>query len=447
MTPTGPLDLLAERVDEAFDRDDVWAILTAVGLDEAAMAAADATVALLAEAFADRSATVVDIGAGVGRHVRRLAELGFSVVALEPSPILADIATANTRGLEGVVVRNGGSDTLDLGTAPVVCTLMSDTLSLIHPAGSTLAGLQALRQSMADHSRLVIEAPLPSAWPTAGTRRWGTVGRVEVTETVQRTDEGVRRRVFLRRDGQEKQYDFEHGLHSPPDLTALLEQAGFRVEWSRWLTDGRPSAETGATDVLVVAVARKGWNFLSDLPELIDAWRDPDHVRNKRPVDLVRTEQGRLTNRAGANLGVGTSLTRHHPDFLNVIEPRIRPLVKTLTWEWDQIPYSSCEGHLVLDGAGAPVLVNAYVGLMGLSDRMVVLLVTMLGAACDALAPSAELEPVVRERHLHGPGGSVPAVDLFLLRREDVAWPAYEAAVVEAVADLCRTLRRFRGSG
>lgn len=169
-------------VDDAFDAEDGWALMAALAVGERAMSEANSTAAILHEYLAPAGCQqVLDVGAGLGRHLLPLADLGYSVYGIEPSRILCRVANDV---LQSHVVEQKCYG--DLRHAPVpaeAVLIMSDTLSLLLDAGP-LDIQSHLLSATNRRLSLFAEVSAPQLWPRPGVQRWPGPHGIEATETV-----------------------------------------------------------------------------------------------------------------------------------------------------------------------------------------------------------------------------------------------------------------------
>lgn len=426
----------------AFAEQDSWALLTASGMDSSALQEASATSQWLAKRLElSCNATIFDLGAGIGRHLAQFQRLGFSVAGIDASTHLVRLAN---RVLGAATVTRGDFRAIPHRLDASVCLLMADTVALPGSLNADRAMLRGLRQAIPDHCTLVAEISRPEVVPT-GVIEWREVGGVKIRERVALTDAGnghprFEREFVFNRDGAAYRYAPISVAYTADLLAALLADSGFKVEDAIGFSAGREVEPGRSETIIVVSHAARGYNYLANLPTFLEAWSDPSHPANRCKVELVETSNGRLTRSLDAPVGEGDALTRHHPGFLRCLEPRVRPLVEELVFGWNEVSYSSCEGH-EHKSAGRGVISDAYIGLVALSDEHGDALRTLLGKAIEDRSGWN-----IRQRDLYGPVGKVAAVDLVLPRENGRSWKDYEAGVARSVLDLAQSLRLIRQS-
>lgn len=427
---------------EAFAARDGWALLTIASYDQPFEAEAFATVAMLINELALRPpACVLDIGVGIGRHLRAFADRGFLVGGVEQSALLCNYAN---RAVGTEVVTHGEFEALPQVELPALYLLMSDTVSILGRAGQHSERLRQLRQQMADESTVVIEVSSPRMWPTSGVHVWPPIDDISISETVEIHHTVATRSVQFEYHGESFELVGDQLLLDLNQWRELLEGTGFRLTGEIHTHRGQRCSVSDADNIVMVATAAKGWNYLSDLSEFLAAWRDPAHVRNQLTTPLTSGSTGRITDLMNAPIGRGATLTRHHDSFRDALEVRIGPLVAELVFGWNQILYSSCEGHYFNDTGACPVITDAYIAAVAVDDRHLDLLQALLEVAAESVGSTNVIDPLVRERKLWGPGGAVQAVDLVMRRQDGASWESYCDAVDWAVAVMVENLQGRR---
>lgn len=418
---------LADSVPRAWEERDAWCLLTAVALGPSAWADARLSVEDVLELVDwDPTWRVVDLGSGTGRHAGSLSRTFDRVTAIESSRILAELSrdvapTVDVR--EGSFHDVGGFGEFDLALSFNDSVMIASSLDAFH------GNLQFVRGALRDFGVLILEV----GGDTAGERTMHGPHDLVITESVT-TDGTVSRHDFRFSLGGDRWSRSMCGV--TPDLEQLrsvAQEAGFQVE--RWRT-----TRDGTRLYLLRAV--RGYNFVSDLPELLDSWADPAHPRNSREVSLGTDPSGRRKPDGEVQEGTGVSLSRHHPDFVSAIEPRIRPLVLELVDNWNFVSYSSCEGHRVDRGAAS--FSEAYCGIIVFSNEQTTTLTQLLDEFARA-RPDLSLHPRLRVRTLFGTGCSFVAADLLFERNEvPQRWAEYRGAVDESVNAMVDFLVRSR---
>jgi SAM-dependent methyltransferase len=171
-------------------------------------------------------ASILELGAGVGRVTRRLIELRHPVTAVEIEPaMLAELPSA----AEAI-----GADaaTLDLGRTFGGVVMGSH---LVHaPDGLGPAFLATARRHLGPDGRLVAQAyPEDFDWQAA-IGRTAMLGEVEIGIVAARpTPAGIAATVAYAVDGRTWHQSFEAERLGTAAVVAALEAAGFRFD--RWL--------------------------------------------------------------------------------------------------------------------------------------------------------------------------------------------------------------------
>lgn len=152
---TAVLAALTASSDATLPAADPWLLLTAVGLDRAALVDADRQVGelwtLLGLGAGDR---VLDLGCGVGRHLRPFVERGAVVAGVDLSPGVVAVARAT---LPEADITCGPFDT-DTGRSDFsVVLLMSRTLSLLGTAGAAIDALRAAKRALSSRGSVIVE--------------------------------------------------------------------------------------------------------------------------------------------------------------------------------------------------------------------------------------------------------------------------------------------------
>lgn len=423
---------LDEGVGDA--ADDVWFALTAAGLTEDSVEPAVEAVDLVTRYVGDLgSRRVADLGCGVGRHLRALATAAGEVVGVEASPPLASIA----RGFAPTarVETRSFHDLAELGSFDVVCAF-SHCLLLAHELEGVVGTLQLLRGAMPDFGLLVVEVMPLDEEDLEWRGRTGLVVRERRTATAT----GMTHRVTVEAPGRPAAHrELTSVRVAPEQWPAVTEEGGFVVEAVEPFVyaDGTPST-------FYFLRAQKGFNFLSDLTEFLESWADPAHPRNVRSVDWAGEDVIERVRPSGRlSLGQGASLSRHHPDFAQAVEPRIRPLVLELARNWGFVTYSSCAGHLVTPGP-REVYSEAYCGVVAFANSQLSAVGRLVERTKAGLGDGT-VEIGTRVRPLHGPTTTLTAIDVLVRRaRHDISWDAYAAATERAVTDLAARIADLR---
>jgi SAM-dependent methyltransferase len=425
---------LKEGVADAWAADDVWFLLTAVGMDDHSLAEAKVAVDVVRAYEPDLSGSrVADLGCGLGRHLFWLRRYAATVLGVDASPRLCDVAQGVVP--EATVEVSSFDDLGKFGSFDVVCAF-AHSLFLDQTPDTLATTMRRIRGCVPDFGLLVVEAHRPAA----GSLRWDAGPHLTVVEDVSLepavsrhaftlvTPEGTRTRVVtsLVVDGA--------------SMASAAEEAGFHLESMRAVR-----YDEGFSTELYFLRAVKGYNFLSDLDAFLESWADERHERNRLPVEWDGDTDGRIKPSGPYALGQGASLSRHAPDFEAAIESGVRPLVLELVRGWNFVTYSSCGGHLVRGGP-REVSAQAYVGIVTFSNPQIATirhLVERVGRDLDV----ADVVVRVRLRNLYGPSRCYTAADVLLERPEGTPWSAYRIGVLRVVEAMTARLRDLRAEG
>lgn len=420
-------EALATAVDTAFERGDSWYLLTALGLDEQAFGDAVDEIARVEEYEGSMAGLqLLDLGCGVGRHLLAAADRGAETVGVDASPLLlrvaSDLVPSATFQL-GDIHSVGDDGDFD------IVLIMSDTLTLAETTAGVEAILRTARSYLRDNGLLVIV--VDPAEVCDGSRTWEERLGLQAVETITARAQPSGGRAVLHTfeiTRGERTHNFigNSVVHSVAEVRALARQASLCLE------NIAPVRDDG--DLMLFLRAEPGFNYLSDLGPFLQSWADRDHWRNRPTGSPAPTSTGRLTFGEGTGLGRGESLSRHHPDFYRHIEPAVLPLVRAAVEDWNQISYSSCEGHLV-PHPSRETYTECYVGLVALSHGHADILRSAFAPALDG-GMHLPLVCDVLERDLLGPVGKVGSVNLHLRRARGQRWTSYSRERDETVATL-----------
>ena len=215
------------------ERDDGWRDEYAAGLYlNGAHAWAPATLAAL-EAL---DGSVLDVGAGAGRHAAFLAARGHEVVALDSSP--GAVEACRRRGIDAVLGRAGDEEVLD-GDRFDALLLLGHNLGLLESPEYAAAALAWLGARTAPGGVLIGDGLDTTMADPAS---WG--------------DYNARNREEGRRAGQSRMRIgyagdlgdwFEYWLVSPPDLEDAVRDTPWRLERLELDEDERFRGEYVAT--------------------------------------------------------------------------------------------------------------------------------------------------------------------------------------------------------
>ena len=431
MTGSEVLDELNAGLAEA--DEDLWYHLTAMGMTERSLdEAKDATDLLASHVPNLRDVRVADLGCGVGRHLVALAQHTTNLLGVEASPSLARLAAEFVP--DARVETASFHDLAELGAFDVVCAF-SHILMLADGREGVIGNLQLIRGAMPDYGLLVVE--VMSVVP--GVLEWSGPQGARVVEERQATSQGMQHHFRIKSATREWQAELPSAVVAPADWPAVAEAGGFHLEAAETTSDSN-----GASPNFYFLRAQKGYNYLSDLGEFLESWAHPEHPRNRREVKWATPDATERRRPEGAwALGQGASLSKHHQDFADALESRIRPLVLEFAERWNYVTYSSCGGHLV-DKGPPEVYSEAYCGLVTFSNRHLSTLADLVSAAtCDL--QSSQIRVELRTRALHGSGTVLNAADVLFKRRDtSVSWQGYEPELRRAVDAMCSKLGELR---
>ncbi|MFG2847983.1 radical SAM protein [Kitasatospora sp. NPDC048296] len=88
---------------------------------------------------------------------------------------------------------------------------------------------------------------------------------------------------------------------------------------------------------------RHAVNEMADADAFLARWDNPDAPR--KPARLVTSEYGNINTSGMPGIQEADDLDPLHPQWADGIEPRVKPLLDTVTGSWGAITYDSCEGH------------------------------------------------------------------------------------------------------
>lgn len=413
--------------------DDIWYSLTAVGMTEHSLDEAREATDLVAAYVPNLHACrVADLGCGVGRHLAPLARRTGELVGVEASASLAGLASQLAPSARVEVA--SFHDLAEFGAFDVVCAF-SHILMLTEGPEGVVGNLQLLRGAMPDYGLLVVEVMPVSA----GRVEWsGVVDGTTIVEERLATPTGLRHEFRVKSTEGEMLSEVPSARVAPSAWPDVAEAGGFQVEKVEPFL-----YSDGTSSTFYFLRAQKGYNFLSDLGEFLESWAQPEHPRNRRGVEWAADSSERRRPVGALALGQGASLSKHHPDFSDALEPRIRPLVLEFAKHWHYVTYSSCGGHLVRSEP-AEVYSEAYCGVVTFSNRQLSMISHLVESATREFR-SAEVEVDVRTRALHGSGTVLTAADVLFRRRgTDVPWSDYADGVRRAVEAMCGRLNELR---
>ncbi|MFJ7244520.1 radical SAM protein [Kitasatospora sp. NPDC098652] len=88
---------------------------------------------------------------------------------------------------------------------------------------------------------------------------------------------------------------------------------------------------------------RHAVNEMADADAFLARWDNPDAPR--KPARLVTSEYGNINTSGLPGIQEADDLDPLHPQWADGIEPRVKPLLDTVTGNWGAVTYDSCEGH------------------------------------------------------------------------------------------------------
>ena len=422
---------LKDGVADAWAADDVWFLLTAVGMDDHSLDEAKVAVDIVQDYEPDLPGSrVADLGCGLGRHLFWLTRRATSVLGIDASPRLCDVAQQVAP--EATVETSSFDDLGKFGSFDVVCAF-AHSLFLDQTPETLVATMRRIRGCMPDFGLLVVEAHRPSA----GSLRWDSGPHLTVVEDVSLEPEVSRHAFTLETPEGSRTRVVTSLVVDRTSVAGAAEEAGFQLESIRSVRYD----ESFATELYFLR-AVKGYNFLSDLDAFLEAWADEGHERNRLSVEWDGAGGGRTKPSGPFALGQGASLSRHAPDFEAAIESGVRPLVLELVRGWNFVTYSSCGGHLVRPGP-REISSQAYVGIVTFSNAQITTVRRLVDRVSGDL-DAADVTVRVRLRNLYGPSRCYTAADVLLERPEGTPWSAYRMGVLRVVDEMTARLRDLR---
>ncbi|OBA31135.1 class I SAM-dependent methyltransferase [Gordonia sp. 852002-51296_SCH5728562-b] len=414
---------------------DFWAVMTALGMPlmnaDEDTAVVERIVGLVGGVVGKR---VADLGSGCGRYAAKLlAHNPAAVLGVELSDILADYS--RTRYPDSPVARDSFTNLAARGSFDVVIAL-SHLLFMSTSREGLTSDLRHIRGAMPDYGLLVIEQFEIST----GERSWGPLDGVTISEDCRVNGTSQLCHQFtVNAQGIRVDHETISSLVLPGQvLEVIARDSGFLV--SDRLTH---IAADGQKSTFWVLRAQKGFNYLSDLGDFLESWLEDAHERNALSRRIVVDDRGRVRPEGTVAWGQGASLSRNHPDFIECLEPAIRPLVMEIVDGWGLVTYSSCDGHLV-SMEPRPDYSEAYVGVITFSETHN-LAVARLLESCIAGCGGEAVVPTVRRRELLGPHSKVAVVDIVFARSgPDIEWERYACERDRETAVLIQRLKDAR---
>lgn len=418
---------LADVTSQAWRERDAWTLLTAVSVGPAALEDARVVVEDILEAVdVDPSTRIVDLGSGIGRHAALLAEKGAMVTTIESSRRLGEIAgrlVPEAQHVIGSFHDIGGIGEFDLAFS------FNESAMLASSVEGFAGCLRLIRGALRDFGVLVLEV---ADFRDEDRSLPGPSGLV-VAESTSSTGPIQEHRFTFMLSNEQWNQSITGVTLSDAEIRGQAQESGFQLETTR-------RSRVGTSLYFLRAV--RGYNFISDLPEFLDSWTNPDHPRNLRTVRLQTDSAGRRKPDQVTQEGSGVSLSRHHPDFESSIEQRVRPLVMELVGQWNFVSYSSCEGHPIDDGPYA--FSECYCGIVVFSNEQASTIRRLVENFASRY-PWIEWAPRVRQRTLLGVGCSFVAADILFERsRVPQHWDDYRNGIEESVSALVAHLVELR---
>jgi len=236
-------------IDAAFAAKDGWALMGAIAVGERALTEARNTIETVDGILKQRRcADLLDIGAGVGRHLKPLQDRGYAACGVEPSEILCEVA--NTYLGKSAVQRGSFKDLGHLPPADAYF-LMSDTLSLLAPTRHLDLSPLARQESRVP-PLLVVEVSCPGRWPRAGVQPWAGPPGMEVVATVEIDESVATRIVRFSRGDISFALRGDQPLLTEMQVKSMLVNAGLVIHDMVYLQNGGPCQPNVAENFLVI---------------------------------------------------------------------------------------------------------------------------------------------------------------------------------------------------
>lgn len=192
-------------------------------------------------------------------------------------------------------------------------------------------------------------------------------------------------------------------------------------------------------DDFVTAGSPRVRNYMEEMDDFVAAWTRADHDYNIAQVSMGRSSLGNI-NTVGSEASYDApSLTPHHVQFSDSIEPGIRRLVESvirLGWR----TYTSCEGHLPSGPSERGR--QRHVGLIPRDHAEEAHMIDVLGNHAGRIGRGNGASTLRAFVHfVEGPLRTLPAVDLYFWRL-DGDWRGYLADSDVLRDRLCDSLER-----
>jgi SAM-dependent methyltransferase len=200
---------------------------------------------------------IVDLGCGTGLLACELAQRGYRVTGIDPSPQMLQIARHRPEG-KRVTWIEGDAGALPFAGHADLVVMTGHVAQIFLDDASLLATLQAVRRALRPGGRIAFESRNPAAraweaWTPERSRR-----RVQDVEVWQECDDTpdtnrIAFTTFYRfKDGETLEARSELRFRTQAELTALLNQAGFtQIDWyGDW---NRAPVEETSRELIAVA--------------------------------------------------------------------------------------------------------------------------------------------------------------------------------------------------
>lgn len=226
---------------------------------------------VLYEALARRvGGTVLEVGCGTGRLANALARRGFSVIGVDPSPAMLEVARHRGAGLGTVRYLEGDAVSLPVDEPVGLVIFALDTFAHLLTAEEQITALRRVRGLLRRRGRLILDlsAPDPATWireDSVLVHAWtrtvdGELVQKLVARTVDETAQVQTLRLVYDRwanGGPPRRIGSELRLRYffPSELALLLRLAGFAPEG--WYGDYDLSPFEADSPRLIV-IARRG---------------------------------------------------------------------------------------------------------------------------------------------------------------------------------------------
>jgi hypothetical protein len=184
-------------------------------------------------------------------------------------------------------------------------------------------------------------------------------------------------------------------------------------------------------------------NRLHNGARFMFAWDNPARIRSHVPIERRLSPAGNINKNGDTSPTISALATRHHPEFLAIIEPGVRDLVEVLALRHDLITYTSCEGHR--PGSGT-MPTERHAGVLPRDAAELSAVVAMFVEAADVVNSACDCDTVRLGIMVHEAldgEKKLPAVDLFIHRvSHGIDWTTYFGAVDAIYERLVRELAR-----